>query len=171
VGFLHKFVGYQTKQSLVYDLQEPFRWLADVTVMDAFESRLLDLPDFYFTGDDYRYHFEVEAKQRFLDLLGERLNAGVRYGKRLLKWDTVTEQKALELGRFLIDRSIRLNFAEPVPNLRRIDDRELRKRIIRLSQPEARDLGIGKCPTLAKERGRWTRIQTPREDAIQTWNG
>jgi len=51
VGFLHETSDYQTKQSLVYDLQEPFRWIADVTVMEAFESRMLDLPDFYFKGD------------------------------------------------------------------------------------------------------------------------
>jgi CRISPR-associated protein Cas1 len=33
VGFLHEFSDYQTKQSLVYDLQEPFRFLVDLTVM------------------------------------------------------------------------------------------------------------------------------------------
>ncbi len=27
VGFLHDSSDYQTKQSLVYDLEEPFRWL------------------------------------------------------------------------------------------------------------------------------------------------
>ena len=32
VGFLHDFSDYQTKQSLVYDLEEPFRWLIDLTV-------------------------------------------------------------------------------------------------------------------------------------------
>jgi len=31
VGFLHDFSDYQTKQSLVYDLEEPFRWLTDVS--------------------------------------------------------------------------------------------------------------------------------------------
>jgi hypothetical protein len=36
---------------------------------------VLDLPDFYFTGDDYRYRSGPEAKQRFLDLLRERFNA------------------------------------------------------------------------------------------------
>jgi CRISPR-associated protein Cas1 len=143
VGFLHETSDYQTKQSLVYDLQEPFRWLADVAVMDAFDS-MLDVSDFYFTGDDYRYRFEPEARQRFLDLLRERFNAGVRYGNRSLKWDTIIEEKAVELGRYLIDRSIRLNFAEPVPNLRRIGDLELRKRILSLSQFEANDLGIGR---------------------------
>jgi hypothetical protein len=49
---------YQTKQSLAYDLQEPFRWLAGLSVIQAFESSTLDLHDFYFTGDDYRYRFD-----------------------------------------------------------------------------------------------------------------
>jgi hypothetical protein len=43
VGFLHEFSNYQTKQSLVYDLQEPFRWISDVTGVEAFERGALDL--------------------------------------------------------------------------------------------------------------------------------
>jgi len=128
VGCLHEFIGCQTKQSLVYDLQEPFRWIADVAVMEAFESGVLDLPNFYFTGDDYRYRFEPEAKERFLDLLCERFNSGVRYKDRALKWDTVIEQKAVELGRFLAGRIGGLDFSEPSPKLARAEDREIRKR-------------------------------------------
>jgi CRISPR-associated protein Cas1 len=90
---------------MVYDLQEPFRWIADVAVMDAFEGGVLDLPDFYFTGDDYRYRFDPEAKQRFLDLLRERFNSGVKYNSRALKWDTIIEQKTSELGRLLTGRA------------------------------------------------------------------
>jgi CRISPR-associated protein Cas1 len=52
VGFLHDFSDYQTKQSLVYDLQEPFRLLSDISVIHAFESEALQLSDFYFTGDE-----------------------------------------------------------------------------------------------------------------------
>jgi CRISPR-associated protein Cas1 len=144
VGYLHELIGYQTKQSLVYDLQEPFRWIADVTVVEAFESGVLDLPDFYFTGDDYRYRFEADAKRRFLDLLRERFNVAVRHNGRMLKWDTVIEQKAVELGRYLVGRTRGLDFSEPSPDLRRTDDRELRRRILSLSQPDARRLGIGK---------------------------
>jgi CRISPR-associated protein Cas1 len=144
VGFLHETSSYQTKQSLVYDLQEPFRWIADVAVMEAFESGLLDLPDFYFTGDDYRYRFETEAKRRLLDLLRERFNGGARYNGRLLKWDTVIEQKVVELGRFLVGRASRLDFSQPSPSLQGTDDRELRGRILCLTQSEAQRLGIGK---------------------------
>jgi CRISPR-associated protein Cas1 len=156
VGFLHETSGYQTKQSLVYDLQEPFRWIADVAVMEAFESRILDLPNFYFTGDDYRYRFERETKKRFLDLLRERFNSGVRYKGRALKWDTVIEQKAIELGRYLVGRSKSLDFLKPSSKIIRIGDRELRRRIMNPSNVDARRLGIGKstlCYTRNRARG------------------
>ena len=144
VGYIHEFSNYQTKQSLVYDLQEPFRWIADVAVMEAFESGVLDLRNFYFTGDNYRYRFEPEAKQRFLDLLRERFNSGASYKGRASKWDTIIEQKTVELGRYLVGRTGWLDFFEPSPDLRRVDDREIRSRILGLTQPEAHRLGIGK---------------------------
>jgi CRISPR-associated protein Cas1 len=144
VGFLHETSGYQTKQSLVYDLQEPFRWLADVTVMDAFESGVLDLPEFYFTGDEYRYRFVPEAKQRFLDLLRERFNSSIEYKGRALKWDTVIEHKTVELGRYLIGRSSSVDFSEPSPELPRTDSQELRRRILILSHLDAERRAIGK---------------------------
>ena len=112
--------------------------------MDAFESGVLDLPDFYFTGDDYRYRFEPEAKQRFLDLLREWFNSGVRYRGRALKWDTVIEDKTTELGRFLGGKLAALNFVEPTPALHRNDDCELRARILALTSSQAKKLGIGK---------------------------
>jgi CRISPR-associated protein Cas1 len=96
-------------------LQEPFRWIADVAVMEAFESGVLDLPDFYFTGDDYRYRFDPEAKQRFLDLLDERFNSAVQYKGRALKWDTVIEEKMVEFGRYLAGKNSTLDFSEPSP--------------------------------------------------------
>jgi CRISPR-associated protein Cas1 len=144
VGFLLDFSDYQTKHSLVYDLQEPFRWLVDMTVIEAFESKTLDLHDFFFTGDDYRYRFEAEAKQRFIEVLRERFNSGVKYKGRVLKWDTVIEQKAGELGRFLAGKREAIDFEVPAPKLERQDNRELRTKILALTQSEARALGIGK---------------------------
>lgn len=51
---LHESTDCRAQQSLMHVLQEPFRWIANVTVMEVFESRTLDLPDFYFTRDDSR---------------------------------------------------------------------------------------------------------------------
>ncbi len=144
VGFLHDFSVYQTKQSLAYDLQEPFRWIIDLSVVDAFESGTLELHNFYFTGDDYRYRFDPGGKQRFIDVLRERFNAGVAYKGRVLKWDSVIEQKTNELGRYLTGLSSTVDFMEPAPKLERQDDRELRTRILTLTSTQAKQFGIGK---------------------------
>lgn len=116
-GFLHEPSRSQTSQSLVYDLQEPFRWLADVTTIEAFESNALDMKDFYFMGDDYRYHIEVEAKRRFLQLLKNRFNAGVRYKGKTWKWDIIILNKAQELASFLLGKPQCIDFIEPAPNI------------------------------------------------------
>jgi CRISPR-associated protein Cas1 len=144
VGFLHDFSDYQTKQSLVYDLEEPFRWLVDMTVLQAFESGALDVSHFYFTGDDYRYRFDEEAKRRFIGLLRDRFNSGVEYKDRVLRWDTVIEQKATELSRFLGGRSRELDFTEPRPIHVRSDSSSLRNEILSLTQQDATKAGIGK---------------------------
>ena len=144
VGFLHDFADYQTKQSLVYDLQEPFRWIGDVATIQAFESGLLDMKDFYFMGDDYRYHFEAEAKRRFLDLLRERFNSGIQYKGKTWQWDTIILNKVQELGRFLLGKSDVIDFMEPLPSLKRSDGLEIRGRILELTQKQAQELGISK---------------------------
>jgi len=144
LGFLHDFSNYQTKQSLVYDLMEPYRWLIDLTVFQAFESESLDWRSFYFTADDYRYRFTHEAKKRFVETLNERFNVGVLYKGQVLRWDTVIERKATELGRFLSGRLSELDFGEPAPSLVREDDRGLRAKILSLTSSGAKRLGIPK---------------------------
>jgi len=144
VGFLHDFADYQTKQSLVYDLQEPFRWIGDVTAIQAFESGLLDMKDFYFMGDDYRYHIETEAKRRFLELLKDKFNSSIKYRGKAWKWDTIILNKIEELGRFLIGKSQSLDFTEPVPSLIRTDSLEVREYILGLTQKQAQELSIDK---------------------------
>jgi len=144
VGFLHEFSGSQTKESLVYDLMEPFRWLGDVTTIEAFESGALDMKDFYFMGDDYRYHIEIDAKRRFLELLKHRFNSGVKHKGKTWKWDTVILDKTQELARFLSDKSGQIDFIEPRPSMQRSDTTGLRRRILELTREEAGRLGIGK---------------------------
>jgi CRISPR-associated protein Cas1 len=144
IGFLHDFASYQTKESLVYDLMEPFRFLIDLVVFEAFESRTLNWRSFFFTSDSYDYRFEAEAKKRFLSLLKERFNRGVRYKGRMMRWDTLVLEKTKELARYLTGKSNTLNFTEPCPTLERMDDREFRSKILALDASQAKQLGIGR---------------------------
>jgi CRISPR-associated protein Cas1 len=141
---MHELSTTQTRQSLTYDLMEPFRWLTDLTVLQAFESRVLSLETFHFKFDDYRFRFNPDAKERFIALLKERFNGGVGYRGQRMKWDTVIEEKTSELARFLTEKTSTIDFAEPSPKLDRLDDKELRERIKSLTSDEAKRLGVGK---------------------------
>jgi hypothetical protein len=85
-----------------------------------------------------------DAKQRFIDSIRESFNGGVTRWGRVLKWDTVIEQKANELGRFATEKSSMLDFVEPTPKLGGDSSRELRTKILALSQSQAKEVGIGK---------------------------
>jgi CRISPR-associated protein Cas1 len=143
-GFLHEPSDYQTKESLVYDLEEPFRWLCDVIVIEALESNVVRMKDFCFTSDDYRYYLDVEAKSRFRQFIKEKFNADVQYKGKTWKWHTIILNKTHELARFLAGKMTSIDFMKPSPSLRRTDSIELRNRILSLSAEETRELGIGK---------------------------
>jgi CRISPR-associated protein Cas1 len=144
VGFLHETSYAQTSESLCYDLEEPFRFLVDIVVIQLFQSDKLTLRDFAFLPDDYQYRIMWEAKMRLLDALRYRFNSGVAYKGRTLKWDTVIQEKALELTRYLTDKAPSVDFTEPHPEFQRSNGKEVRERILSLSQSEATSIGIGK---------------------------
>jgi len=143
-GFLHEPSDYQTKEALVYDLQEPFRWIADIAVIEAFESGIVKMRDFCFTSDDYQYYLDVEAKSRFRQFIKDKFNANIQYKEKIWKWDTIILSKTQELARFLVGKTSSIDFLNPRPNLLRTDSVKLRECILSLSSQEARELSIGK---------------------------
>jgi len=90
VGFLHEDKPATTP--LVYDFQEPFRRLVDVTVLGLVESRAFTWGDFYWSDSDYRLRFKPPLLDRYLALLRERFNSvghTVVYNGDRVKWDTL----------------------------------------------------------------------------------
>jgi CRISPR-associated protein Cas1 len=156
VGFLHELAHDETRESLVYDLEEPFRFLVDLTVIQAFESGWLNVNDFAFEPGDYLYRIEFDAKKRFLHLLQKQFNSGVDYKGRSLKWDTIIEEKTNELARYLSGRSSAISFQEPAPVLDSGDSEAVRQAVLKLSSSEARLIGIPKqtlCDLRKRARG------------------
>ena len=142
LGFLHEEKPAATP--LMYDFQEPYRWLVDYTVLRMILSRIFSWDDFYFTGDDYRLRMKPPLLDRYVELLREQFNSGVVYGGGRLMWDTVILRKCQELARYLLGKTDRFDLKTPRPVLERSDTREMREKILSLSGREARGLGLGK---------------------------
>jgi len=121
IGFLHdsRVSRERINHALAHDLMEPFRWLIDLTVMEMFTSNQLDLKDFYFTGDDYTYRFEHDAKLRFIHQLIDHFQKPVQINGEGHSWSMVIQQKTRALGEFLLEPKRELDFIEPSPLLER----------------------------------------------------
>jgi len=104
----------------------------------------LDVKDFYFLGDDYRFHFETEAKRRFLEFLKGNFNSGVQYKGKTWQWDTIILCKAQELARFLQEKAESLDFRQPSASLKANYGQHLHSRFLSLSAKEAHELYISK---------------------------
>jgi len=142
LGYLHE--DQPSTTPLVYDFQEPYRWIVDYVVLRMVLSRVFSWDDFYFTGDDYRLRIKPPLLDRYADLLREQFNSGVMYYGKRLPWDTLILRKCQELARYLLGKTARFDLSTPKPALERSDTRALREKILSLSSSDARTLRLGK---------------------------
>lgn len=141
IGFLHE--ARQTKYPLVYDFQEPYRWLVDATVISCSKNGQFGKKDYY-RMDNYVLRLRPEAAKKLLDALRIRFNSPVRYKGRVYGWDTVIRLKAQELANHILGKRTNLNFSEPKPVLHRTDSEAIRNRILSMTTADANKLGIRK---------------------------
>jgi CRISPR-associated protein Cas1 len=141
IGFLHE--ARQTKYPLVYDFQEPYRWLVDTTVISCLESGHFGKKDFY-RMDNYVLRLRPEAARKFIDALRIRFNAPVRYAGKLYGWDILVRLKAQELANHALGKRIDLDFDEPKPTLHRTDSEAIRNQIVSMTTGKARKRGLSK---------------------------
>jgi CRISPR-associated protein Cas1 len=144
IGFLHVTADYQTKEALIFDLIEPYRWIVDLSVLHSVETKLVGWGSVYFAEPDFKCRLDNGAKEKFIGLLRERFNERVPYKGQRLTWSSIIVEKCEELARYLAGKSRTIDFTEPSPTLQRFDDKELRDRILSLSIVEAKQLGIPK---------------------------
>jgi len=142
LGYLHEDKPATTP--LVYDFQEPYRWLVDYTVLRMVLSRTFTWEDFYFTGGDYRLRIKPLLLDRYAETLREQFNSGVTYGGKRVTWDTLILRKCQELARYLLGKATRFDLVNPNPTLDREDTQVLRKKIQSLSGAQAMKLGLNK---------------------------
>ncbi len=141
VGFLHE--ARQTKYPLVYDVQEPYRWLVDTTVIEALEYERFSKTDFY-RMDNYVLRLKPESVRKLLNALRIRFNSTVKHDGKYYSWDTILRLKTQELANYVLRKRSELSFEDPKPALSRADHAVVRDKIPSLTVAEARKRGIGK---------------------------
>ncbi len=108
VGFLHEM--NPSKTPLVYDLQEPFRWLVDIAVINGLENKVFNKKDFMLT-ENYNIRLRPNGTSKLMDELNAQFTKRIRYKGRYFEWRTVIVEKAHELSQYLTDKRKTLDFS------------------------------------------------------------
>jgi len=141
VGFLHEM--NPSKNSLAYDLQEPFRFLVDLAVINLIETEKIDSKDFIRT-ESYSLRLKPSGAKKVTEEFQNWMNKKVSYQKNSVTWNYALLLKTRELVQYLVDKRKALDFSKPEFTIDRQDSDDIRQKILSISYTEWKNLGFSK---------------------------
>ncbi|MDK2946846.1 MAG: CRISP-associated protein Cas1 [Methanolobus sp.] len=101
VGFLHEM--NTSKNSLAYDLQEPFRFLVDLAVLSLIERDCMEKKDFIRT-ESYSLRLRPTGAKKLTEEINQWFNKRVGYKGNMTMWSYVMFLKTRELAQYLVGK-------------------------------------------------------------------
>jgi CRISPR-associated protein Cas1 len=117
------------KYPLVYDLQEPFRWMVDVAIINALENQVFTKKDFIRT-ENYVIRLSSAGTKKLLESVNVQLTNRTQFRGKSWEWGYVIIQKTGEFVNFLNGTNSNFEFNKPSPVLSRDDTPELREKVL-----------------------------------------
>jgi CRISP-associated protein Cas1 len=144
IGFVHETAP--SKLPLAYDLQEPFRWLVDLSVIEVLRDRKLDRKKEFIVTEHYHVRLRPSAARVLIDRLSANLNRKVTIDGRNFAFETLVNESARRLAKHLTEPRTKFDLRYAF----RADDSgyvgsDLKERVASMTYPEGRKLGISKA--------------------------
>ena len=142
VGFLHEV--NQSRTPLVYDIQELFRWLIDISVIQLLEEKKINKSNFIIT-ENYHTRLGEDVAKLFTEKINSNFNARYNYknGKNY-SYQITLQDNLQQFANFIVGKKKEFDFVIPKIKLNRNDDVELREKILNITTNERKQLGINK---------------------------
>jgi CRISPR-associated protein Cas1 len=130
---------------LVYDLQEPFRWLVDLSVLEVLRDVKLDRKRDFIVTENYHVRLRPAVSQSLIERMSANLNRKVQVKGRSFSYETVITETARRLARHLTAQTVRLDLACPfaVGESGHVST-ELEKRVLSMTVADRKAAGISK---------------------------
>jgi CRISPR-associated protein Cas1 len=144
IGFVHEVAP--AKFPLGYDLQEPFRWLVDLSVIELIRDGKVDRKRDFIVTENYHIRLRAAAATALIDRFSANLNRKISVGKRPMSFETTISETARRLARYLTKGAGRLDLSYPfaVAEDCHVGD-DLKARVADMGYAEAKALGISKA--------------------------
>ncbi len=142
IGFLHEI--NQSRTPLVYDIQELFRWIIDISIIQLLEERKIKKSDFIIT-ENYHTRLGEDVAKLLIEKINSNFNARYNYknGKNY-SYPVILQDNLQQLSNFIVGKKNEFDFIIPKMKLNRNDNLELREKILNMTTDERKRLGINK---------------------------
>jgi CRISPR-associated protein Cas1 len=143
IGFLHEVAP--SKLPLAYDLQEPFRWLVDLSVVEVLRDGKLDRKGDFIVTENYHLRLRPVAAKALIERFAANMNRKVAVGGRNFAYETLIQEAARKLARHLTAPKIGFDLSYPfaVEEAGYVGS-DLKKRVLSLTVAERKAAGISK---------------------------
>lgn len=142
VGFLHEITAART--ALVYDIQELFRWLIDLSVIRVLEDRKLKKSDFIVT-ENYNIRLRETAAKALIEKISLNFNRRAKYKGKNYSYQSILFDNTHQLANFIVGRGKHeLEFVIPLIKIDRNDSLDVRRMILDMTPGQRKRLGINK---------------------------
>ena len=142
VGFLHEINPSRT--SLVYDVQELFRWLIDISVIQLLEEKKIKKSDFIIT-ENYHIILGEDVAKMLIEKINSNFNSRYNYKNgENYSYQIILQDNLQQLSNFIVEKTKGFNFIITKIKIGRNDNIELREKILNMISKERERLGINK---------------------------
>ena len=141
IGFLYEI--NDSKTPLIYDLQELYRWLIDLGVIQLLEDKKLKKSDFIVT-ENYNIRLRESTSRLLLEKIVLNFNKRAEFRGKFHTYDNVMLENIRLLAKFLENGEKVLDFEISEIKPYRNDDIELRNRIMAITPEDRKKLKINK---------------------------
>ena len=142
IGFLHEI--NQSRTPLVYDIQELFRWIIDISVIQLLEEKKIKKSDFIIT-ENYHIRLGEDVAKLLIEKINSNFNARYNYknGKQY-SYQIILQDNLQQLANSITEKKKEFEFIIPKMKLNRNDNIELREKILRMTPEDMKKLRINK---------------------------
>ena len=143
IGFLHE--SAVSKSPLVYDIQELYRWIIDISVIQLLEDKKLKKKDFLVT-ENFNIRLEESAAKLLIEKIKNNFNKKVPYKRnRNHTYQNILLDTVQVLANFISGKNKKLEFLIPnLPIENNFDFKKIKQDLIQMTPEKRRELGINK---------------------------
>ena len=152
IGFLHEI--NQSRTPLVYDIQELFRWLIDLSIIQLLEEKKITKKDFLVT-ENYNTRLRQTGSKLLIEKIKNNFNKKVSYKRnKNHSYQNILLDNGQMLANFVSGKTKNLEFNVPGIELESSSDfKKIKQELLKMTPDKRKQLGINKSTMWYLKKG------------------